>query len=512
MSQSNPNFLFIMADQMAAQALPAYGNKFVKTPNMDALTEGGVVFDNAYCNSPLCAPSRFSLLSGRLPSRIEAFDNAPEFPSSIPTFVHYLRHMGYQTCLSGKMHFIGPDQLHGFEERVTTEIYPTDFGWTPVWESAENPIKPGEKNWPSMDAVIQSGPCLRSLNIDYDEEVEYQAVKKIYDLARMSNSNPFFLTVSFSHPHDPYLTTLEYWDRYEHNAIDMPVVPDIPVDERDPHSRRLYHACCMDKAGITDEHIRNARHAYYGMLSYVDAKIGKLLNALKDTGLAENTIVIITSDHGDMLGERGMWMKMSFFENSARVPLIVNAPGLYGARRVSQNVSLVDLFPTILQIANGGTMPDLFNPLDGQSLTNLLQGDADEWPDTVFSEYTANFTVAPILMVRQGKYKYIYSEPDPPQLFDLLADPQELENLAGRNYCGDIERTLMERITDCWNPKELKNRIIENQRSRLFIYWALKKGEKTSWDFPASSCTTKQYMTNDENWDITEKRANLFFR
>src|SRR5712672_2992933 len=153
-----------MADQLAASALPAYGG-LAKTPHLDALARGAVVFDSCYCNSPLCAPSRFSFLSGQLPSRIGAFDNAAEFPAAVPTFAHYLRRAGYQTALSGKMHFCGPDQLHGFEERLTTDIYPADFGWTPDWTRFEE--RPGWYH--TMDSVIKAGPCTRTNQMDFVE-------------------------------------------------------------------------------------------------------------------------------------------------------------------------------------------------------------------------------------------------------------------------------------------------------------------------------------------------------
>ncbi|MFQ5958664.1 MAG: sulfatase-like hydrolase/transferase, partial [Alphaproteobacteria bacterium] len=180
MGEKLPNILFVMADQMAAPALPAYGHRVVKAPNLDALAADGVVFDNAYCNAPLCAPSRFSTFAGQLPSRIGAFDNAAEFPASVPTIAHYLRAMGYQTCVAGKMHFVGPDQLHGFEERLTTDIYPADFGWTPDWK------REGERlSWyHDILSVVEAGPCERSLQIDFDDEVAFQSVRKIYDIAR----------------------------------------------------------------------------------------------------------------------------------------------------------------------------------------------------------------------------------------------------------------------------------------------------------------------------------------
>ena len=175
-----PNLLVLMADQLTARALSAYGGSIARTPHIDALADAGVVFDSFYCNSPLCAPSRFSFLSGQLPAKIGAYDNAAEFPAQVPTFAHYLRRAGYQTALAGKMHFCGPDQLHGFEDRLTTDIYPSDFGWTPDWRRFG-----ARPSWyHSMDSVTQAGPCTRSNQIDFDDEVLVAARQKLFDLAR----------------------------------------------------------------------------------------------------------------------------------------------------------------------------------------------------------------------------------------------------------------------------------------------------------------------------------------
>src|SRR6202795_2945688 len=205
-----------MADQLTARALPAYGNKIAKTPHIDALAAGGVVFDSFYCNSPLCAPSRFSFLAGQLPSKIGAYDNAAEFPAQIPTFAHYLRSAGYQTALSGKMHFCGPDQLHGFEERLTTDIYPADFGWTPDYRN------PGERiEWwyHNLGSVTGAGVAETTNQMEYDDEVVFLATQKLYQLSRDQDDasrRPWCLTVSLSHPHDPYVARKQYWDLYEH--------------------------------------------------------------------------------------------------------------------------------------------------------------------------------------------------------------------------------------------------------------------------------------------------------
>lgn len=170
-SPVKPNILFIMADQMVAPMLKMHNpDSVIQTPNIDRLAESSVVFDSAYCNSPLCAPSRFCLVTGQLPSKIGAYDNASHLNADIPTFAHYLRREGYETVLSGKMHFIGPDQMHGYEKRLTSDIYPGDFGWSVNWD------KPDERQewFHNMSSVHQAGPCVRSNQLDFDEEVMYK--------------------------------------------------------------------------------------------------------------------------------------------------------------------------------------------------------------------------------------------------------------------------------------------------------------------------------------------------
>jgi choline-sulfatase len=236
------------------------------------------------------------MLSGQLTSRIGAWDNASEFPSSVPTFAHYLRLAGYRTCLSGKMHFVGPDQLHGFEDRVTTDMYPGDFGWTPTWED------PKRIHWwfHNMLSVTEAGPYDRSLEMEHDDEVAHTSQRWLYDHARGNDQRPFMLTVSYIQPHDPYLAPRADWARYDPAAIDMPAVPYIAPSARDPLSRRMYELYDRDEYRVTDEQVRNARHGYYAMISYVDRKFGELLDALATTGLADDTVVIVTADHGDI--------------------------------------------------------------------------------------------------------------------------------------------------------------------------------------------------------------------
>ncbi|MCA3824197.1 MAG: choline-sulfatase, partial [Burkholderia sp.] len=257
MTNPTPNILILMADQLTPFALPAYGNRVARTPTLDRLAAQGVVFDAAYCASPLCAPSRFSLLTGKLPSGIGAYDNAAELPAQTLTFAHYLRAGGYRTMLSGKMHFCGPDQLHGFEERLTTDIYPADFGWVPDWD------QPTERpSWyHNMSSVLEAGPCVRTNQLDFDDEVTFAAKQKLYDVARERaaghDARPFCMVVSLTHPHDPYAITRDYWDRYNDDEIDMPAVR-LDAAESDPHSQRLRFVCENDRTPPTDAQIRAA--------------------------------------------------------------------------------------------------------------------------------------------------------------------------------------------------------------------------------------------------------------
>lgn len=502
MTTKQPNILFLMADQMAVSALPFHGHPLVKAPHLSRLAAEGVVFESAYCNSPLCAPSRFTLMTGQLPSRIGGYDNAADLPADTPTFAHYLRDAGYYTALSGKMHFCGPDQLHGFEERLTTDIYPADYGWFVDWEDVET--RPSYYH--NMSSVIQAGPCVRSNQLDFDDEVTFRAKRFLYDYVRNGERRPFCLTVSLTHPHDPYTIPQAYWDRYDHDSIDMPRVPfsRAPLD---PHSRRLRHVYQLDEGTLDDEQIRNARHAYYGAISYVDDQIGAVLGVLEATGLADDTIVVFSGDHGDMLGERGLWYKMSWFENSARVPMIIHAPNRFAPRRVRESVSTMDLLPTFAELANAGVAPDYAAPLDGRSLLPHLTGNGGH--DEVIGEYLAEGAIAPLLMIRRGRYKFVHASTDPDQLFDLEADPLELVNLAESPEHLDTCKRFRDEIARRWDYARLHEEVIASQRRRKLVARALKQGRITSWDHQPVFDASTQYMRNTIDLDDLERRARF---
>lgn len=497
-----PNILILMADQLTARALRAYGGSIARTPYIDALADEAVVFDSFYCNSPLCAPSRYSFMAGQLPSRIGAYDNAAEFASDIPTFAHYLRQAGYQTILSGKMHFCGPDQLHGFEERLTTDIYPADFGWTPDWTRPQQ-----RPSWyHTMDSVTQAGPCARTNQIDFDDEVVYAARQKLFDIAREQARRPFCLVVSLTHPHDPYVVPEEYWNRYRDEEIELPRVPDLAGRE-DPHSSRLRHVIGLGLVTPTEAQVRAARRAYFGAVSYVDDQIGALLNALRQARLEQHTVVVLTADHGDMLGERGLWYKMNFFEPACRIPLIVHAPWRFRSRRVPEPASLVDLLPTLVALAHDDKLPPFAVPIDGSSLVNALEGGTG--PGEVRGEYLAEGAIAPIVMLRRSRHKFVHSPVDPDQLYDVVADPEERVNRVAHPPEAATAAAFREEVARRWNLAAVHEAVLASQQRRHLVYASLRRGSHRAWDFQPLRDASRSYIRNDQELNDLERMARF---
>jgi choline-sulfatase len=481
-----PNILLVMADQLAAPFLRCYGGDTAITPAIDRLAAEGVVFESAYSNSPLCAPARFLMMSGQLNSKIGAYDNASEFPASIPTFAHHLRAAGYQTSLIGKMHFVGPDQLHGFEERLTTDIYPADFGWTPDWDDPG-----GRFDWwmHNMDSVTTAGVAVASNQLDFDDEVGYRTIRKLRDLARSDDDRPWFVTASFTHPHDPYVARPEFWDLYEGAEIPPPAVADDAV-EPDPHSERLRHVIAADVTEVTDEQVRAARRAYFANTSYVDDWLRQIRDTLDRFGLADDTVIVFTADHGDMLGERGLWYKMNFFEHSTRVPLIVHDLHRRAAGRVATHVSLLDVAPTLLDLA-GAPVP---GTMDGSSVLPFVETpDSDR---TVVGEYLGEGAVAPLFMIRRNDLKFVWCSADPPQLYDLGADPHELVNLAADAEHAPAVESLTAEVSRRWDVDRIDAEVRASQLARAAVDRGLRQGRYHAWDHQPFTDAGEQYMRN----------------
>jgi len=457
-----PNLVVVLADQLSASALPAYGNGVVRAPHLERLGKDGLVFERALCASPLCVPSRASLMTGLPPSQTGAIDNAGELPAGVPTFAHRLRLLGYRTVLVGKMHFIGPDQLHGFEERPMTDVYPAGFDWIPDWELADDERLPW---YHDLRSVVGAGPVRSTLQLEYDAEVVERALRALGE----DDGRPLLLVVSFTHPHDPYEVPAEQWNRYDHVEIDPPADPE-PAD--DPPTRRL--RAMVGDTPVSPEQVLLARRGYYAAISLVDDHLGAILEALP-----EHTIVVVTSDHGDMLGERGLWYKMAPFEPSVRVPLILH--GL-GANRVAEPVSLLDLAPTLVELGGGAS--------EGVSLAN-----GSPPPRDIPIEYLAEGVRAPQVTLVRGPLKLVRSLGESDLVYDVEADPAERTSLSSAE--------LGEAADQRWDLVRLDREVRESQRRRRVVARALATGRVAKWDHPEGM--GRYIDTGDDFWSALER-------
>ncbi len=378
----------------------------------------------------------------------------------------------------------------------TTDIYPADFGWTPDYR------KPGERiDWwyHNMGSVTGAGVAETSNQMEYDDEVAYHATRKIYELARGGDPRPWCLTASFTHPHDPYVTRKKYWDLYEDCAHLLPQVSDLGYDAQDPHSKRIFDANDWRNFDITEKDIRRARRAYFANISYLDDKIGELLQVLKDT--RQEATILFVSDHGDMLGERGLWFKMTFFEGSARVPMLIASPDMEPGL-VTTPVSNIDVCPTLCDLA-GVSMDDVMPWTDGESLKPLGQGGTRSTP--VAMEYAAEGSNAPLVALRDGKWKYIRCDLDPDQLFDISADPAELINLANVEKHHEALTQLRAKSLERWDLKRFDAEVRESQARRWVVYEALRNGDYYPWDYQPLQKASERYMRNHMDLNVLEE-------
>ncbi len=456
MAQDRPNFLIIMSDEHAPMYSSVYGHLLVQTPNMERLAEAGTTFDSAYCNSPLCMPCRMSFMTGRYIHHIGTWDNATPLASDEVTWAHMLRSVGYDVVLSGKQHFLGADQLHGFRVQLARDLHAERNHDIYKWDDG---IVPAKRPW---QGAIAAGPGTTE-EIKVDNLVHERALKYLRDPAR--KDQPWAMNVSFIAPHFPLIVPQRFWDMYPLEDIDLPELPPRHLENLHPVYQRLREMFGLPE--FPEEVVRRGRAGYYGLITYLDEKIGELIDVLEETGRTKNTVIIHISDHGDMNGEHGMWRKSNFYEASSRIPMQVAWPGQFkaGVRR-KEVVSLVDLVATVVDIA--GVEPPV--ELDGDSLMPLLRGDDRAyWKDEAFSEYLAHGVDRPMAMLRHERYKFNYSLGDLPELYDLEADPNEYIDLAGDPAYADVIRDMEERLLSHWDPIALNKQVRQSQRERQFI-------------------------------------------
>ncbi len=422
------NLVIFMSDEHGARISGAYGDTKVYTPAMDELAKSGVTFTNAYCNSPLCIPSRASFATGQFVHKIRYWDNATPYDGKVPSWGHHLKlYERHVTCI-GRMHFAGNGR-EGFDH----QIMPVNMkGLGDILGLMREPSTISKSAYRRFSQVGQGDGY-----IDRDAARVNAAVNWIEENA--SKYEPWVLYVGTLAPHFPLIVPEKYYSIYADQELEEPIDPD-PGDRLHPALKYLYRYFQFDKT--TKEFREKGRKAYYGLVTFVDDQLKRVVDALGRAGFRDDTILIYTSDHGEMLGDHGLWWKCNMYESAVRVPLIISGPGLKRGHRVEQPVSIVDLFPTICELMEIPTTKGL----PGKSLIPLAQGRRVEPEARVFSEYHAHGLLSGMFMIRQGDYKYIYYVGYRPQLFNLKDDPNELEDLYRiqeyRSVCEKLEREL----------------------------------------------------------------------
>lgn len=477
MKNSKKNIVYILSDQHNYQVMSCSGHPIVETPNIDWLATNGVRFENCYCASPLCVPSRTSILSGKYPHKTQIFTNNQALKSDEATFVHSLGAANYETVLCGRMHFIGPDQRHGFEKRLVgdlTEVYPNDIGDQVLGELSGTTSQ-------AIEALEKAGPGFSSI-IEFDKAVCKEACDYIEE--RM-DSRPIFMTIGFYGPHCPFVCPDSLFDYYYDKLSEAYIDGKEKVESEHPAITKW-----KKERGIrtvTEEQSKRIKAAYYGLVNLLDEYIGKIIEACDKRWGIENTVLVYSSDHGEMLGEKGMYWKSNGYEGAVKVPLIMMLPELEEKGSIINTpVSLLDLAPTFIELVGGPRLPNL----DGENLFKLNSN------RFVMSQYGGKGEKEyPIIIARRREYKLIsyYGYADE-ELYNVDNDPDEKMNLVDKIEYDNIRKELKAAIEKVWNGKNVID-AIEKHKKHLSI---IKKWAKTT------------HVESIEHWPI--KKETNFIR
>ncbi len=456
---NQPNILVVMSDQHNKHVTGCYGDPVISTPNLDRLASRGVLFENTYCPFPLCVPARMAFMTGKTPSSIQMYDNSSILHSDEPTFAHALGQNGYETVLCGRMHFNGPDQRHGFQKRIFPEVSGYARG-----------MLEGTSGF-GRASLEKSGPG-RNHYLLYDQECVTEATRWLRERIKTESNNPFCMVVGLVGPHCPFVCPQDLFDKY-FETIDIP-------DCSEEHFRRMsaYNQRFRQRSNIHDataHETRRTRAAYYGMVEFDDSLVGLLMSTLEETKLIENTLIVYVSDHGEMAGEHGLWWKMSFYEGSVGVPMIVSLPGrICEGVREATPVSLVDLAPTLGEIGGAPDLPGIH----GRSLASYLSRQESNPDRAVFSELFIDSTIGkdqqgpsggPGRMLRKGNWKCMYYYGEEPELYDLDVDPGERVDRSRDPECKPILDGMLNDILSNWDPEELQADMDRIIRKRTFV-------------------------------------------
>lgn len=485
--KSRPNILIIMSDQHTPNVLGCYGNNIVKTPNLDRLASRGALFEHAYCQAPLCVPSRTSFMTGLQPSqnRIWGNDDCLWLSSGAPTFAHALGAAGYDTTLIGRMHFGGVDQWHGFKTRLVGDPMNP---YTDRQYALSESLAPGASAT-GRSITGYSGPGKTAYQA-FDRDVTNATVKYLHEVG--NKQQPFLAVAGFTLPHSPYVCSPDDY-KYYSDRVALPMVPP-------GFSERLHPALkeWLKFRGLEDvprDQARRALISYYGLVSELDRNVGKILDALETSGLAQDTCVIYTSDHGDMAGLKGMWGKFLFLDGSVTVPLLLSCPtGFLRDTKLPQVVSLVDVAPTLCELAETDTMPNASGrslvPLLRAGQTGLWNNPGALWPNKAFSELAQVGPLPATRMIRKGRWKLVNYDGMRPQLFDLEKDPHESDDLGVDAAYAQIRERLLAESSENWSPENARSTLEYRVQAQKLIdkwYGAVQPGWSIRWQPPADA-------------------------
>ena len=453
------NLLVLMTDQHSRNFLGCYGHPLVKTPNLDALADGGTCFANGYTNSPICVPARASLATGKYVHDIGFWDNAIAYDGSVPSWAHRLQEAGVPVSSIGKLHYRFEDDPTGFDEQVIPMHIAGGVG------DLMGSIRPNLPERPqSRKYSEQVGPGETEYTA-YDRDISAKACDWISARAGRANDKPWALFVSFIAPHFPLIVPREYFELYALEDI-PPIKPADPdLMEHHPWWRAFNSCYTFDRYFRDDEHRKIAIASYMGLCTFVDDLIGNVLANLKDNGFADTTNIAYISDHGDNMGARGLWGKSVMYEEAVGIPILLSGPDVPKGNTVRTPVSLIDIFPTILDGA-GVEISDQVAALPGRSLFDIAR-EADDDDRMIFSEYHGAAATSGAFMVRQGKYKYVHYVHYQPELYDLEADPEEMFNLADKPEFQIVVARYEKRLRDLLDPEGVNAQALADQAALI---------------------------------------------
>ena len=444
-----------MSDEHNPKVLGSAGHPVIHTPNLDALAARGAAFSACYTTSPVCIPARAGFACGKYIHQIGYWDNADAYDGATPSWHHLLRESGHRVASVGKLHFRLAGEDHGFsEEIIPMHIYQGKGDLLGLIRD-DMPPRGNAKKMISM-----AGPG-ESTYTFYDKDICSRAQVWLREEAPRRQDKPWILFVSFVAPHFPLTAPPEHYYRYWGRDLPMPRLYAREERPKHPYIADYSRNFNYDDYFESPADVKKALSGYFGLVSYLDENIGKVLGALRDAGLADDTVVMYTSDHGDNLGARGLWGKSTMYEEIAGVPMILAGPGVPAGKRVATPVSHVDAFPTIVEIA-GEKMPSGF---PGFSLLRIAEGAK---PDrTVLCEYHGMGSSTGAFAVRVGKWKYVHYAKYAPQLFDLKADPDETRDLAADSrYAATLEECRLKLYAVC-DPADVDRRARARQAELL---------------------------------------------